>query len=383
MHPIFISNINPRAGKVLIAMTVFIFLSACKGKESADKTASEKTVTVITVTKKDVPAVFEYVAVTESSRLVNIQARVNGFLDQRVYTEGSIVNEGDVLFIMDKKPFQAQVDAAKAALARQKAAMETAKLNLDRTIPLTKLNALSQKDLDDATGRYESSYAAVDQAKAELETAELNLSYCTITSPLHGISSNALQQDGAYLNVQNSQLTTVAALDPIWVNFSLSENQMLAYLNQVKNKELVPPKDEAYKVDVILVDGSTFPHAGRITFTQPSYNSETGTFLIRASLENPQGILRPNQHVHVKVRGAVRPNTILVPQKAVGQSSKGHYVWIVDAEGALEFRPVIVGLWQDSDWIIREGLKPGERVVVDGGQNVRAGEKVQSKQQED
>lgn len=181
-------------------------------------------VSIMTVSTKDTPVFLEFVAQTQSSRQVNIQARVSGFLEKRVYTEGSMVKEGQTLFLMDKKPFQAQVDGAKAALQRQEAAAKVAKQNLDRTKPLAQQNALSQKDLDDATGQYEQAAASVEQAKAQLTQAQLNLSYTTITTPVSGISSYAQQPDGTYLSPSNSQLTTVAVLSPMYVNFSVSEN---------------------------------------------------------------------------------------------------------------------------------------------------------------
>ena len=325
------------------------------------------------VVAKDTPVTFEYVAQTKSSREVNIQARVRGFLDKRVYTEGAIVKEGDILFLMDKKPFQAQVDGAEAALARQKAAMETARLNLERTKPLTAKNALSQKDLDDATGTFESAAAAVEQAKADLETQKLNLSYCTITSPVTGITGAAIQQDGAYINSMNSQLTTVAVLSPIWVNFSISENELKRYRDQVASGEIRPPKDENYRIEIVLVDGSIFPYTGRITFAAPSFDEKTGTFLIRASVSNPKGILRPNQYVRARMKGAIRPNSILVPQRAVQQGAKGHFVWVVNKESQAESRPVVVGDLMGDNWFITEGLRSGDRVVVDGGLTLRPG----------
>ncbi len=348
---------------------------------SCDKTpephAKENpTVTVITIEPKDTPASFEYIAITESSRQVDIRARVNGFLDKRLYTEGGMVKENQTLFEIDKKPFVAQVDAAKAALDRTIASMKTAKLNMDRAIPLEKLNALSQKDMDDAIGAYESSAAAVEEARANLQTAELNLSYCTIVSPLNGISSDALQKDGSYINAENSKLTTVSQLNPMWVNFSLSENQLQHYRNQVHQGLLVPPKDHEYEIEVYLVDGSTFPNKGKITFLEPYYNSETGTFLIRSSVENTKGILRPNQYVRVKATGATEPNAIVVPQRAVQQSSKGHYVWVIDQKDTVTYRPVKVGSWKDEDWMIEQGLKKGDRVVVDGGSKITAGQTV-------
>ena len=346
-------------------------LSACGStKESAAPPAP--VVEVMAVSPRDVPVSFEFVAQTQSSHEVNINARVEGFLDRRVYTEGSIVREGEVLFLMDKKPFQAQVASYTAALASKKAAMETARLNLERTKPLTALNALSQKDLDDATGSYESAAADVEKAKADLETARLNLSYCTITSPVTGITGAAQQQDGTYVSTQKSLLTTVAVLSPIWVNFSISENEMKGYRDQVAAGKLRPPAGGNYAIEIIQVDGSLFPHTGRITYADPSYNAKTGTFMLRASVANPKGILRPNQYVRARLKGASRPDAILVPQRAVQQGAKGHYVWVISRGGKAGYRPVTVGDWYGDDWFITEGLREGELVVVNGGLTLRA-----------
>ena len=342
-------------------------LAACGKKEAPPAAKPPVEVSVVTIEARDTPAIFEYVAQTQSSRQVNIQARVNGFLEKRVYTEGSVVKAGQVLFLMDMKPFQAQVDAAKAQVAKAQAAVDVAKANLARVKPLTEKEALSQKDLDDATGNFESSSATLEAAKAQLVTAQLNLSYCTITSPVDGISGSAAQADGTYLNQQNAQLTTVAVLTPIWVNFSLSENEMQSFRDQVERGLLRPAPGSKYVVEVLLVDGTLFPHTGTITFTDPSFSAQTGTFLIRASLDNPKGILRPNQYVRARIKGATRPNAILVPQRAVLQGAKGHFVWVVDKDTKAENRPVTVGDWSGDDWVIIEGLRAGDRIVVDGG----------------
>jgi len=349
-----------------ILILLFLFLFGCE-RSTTPPTPPPPQVSIITIKKEDVPVTYEYIATTQSSRLVNINARITGFLDKRVYTEGDIVKAGQTLFLMDRKPFQVQVDAQKAALNMKIASRETARLNLERTIPLTKLNALSEKDLDDAKGTYESASAAVEVAQAELDTALLNLSYTRITSPLDGITSAALQQDGSYINVQNSKLTTVAALDPMWVNFSISENQLLQFTHLVEKGKIVAPKIGEYEVEIVLANGTIFPNKGRITFTEPNFNTETGTFLIRVSVENKDNVLRPNQYVHVRVHGAIRKDAILVPQKAIHQSTKGHYVFVVDQESRIEMRPVTVGEWHGTDWFIDEGLNPGDRVVVDGG----------------
>jgi membrane fusion protein (multidrug efflux system) len=360
-------------------LTLFFILNSC-GKKATQNPQKESIVTVIIIEEKDTPVSFENIAQVQSAHLVNIQARVTGFLEQRVYTEGEMVKEGQVLFFMDKKPFQAQVDAAKAALTRQEAAFNTARLNLERIKPLVEKKALSQKDLDDAVGSFESSAALVDQAKAQLETANLNLSYCTITSPLTGITSAALQQEGSYINVTDSKLTTVSELSPIWVNFSLSENQLQDYRNQIANGFLLKPTNDEYEVEIILTDGSLFPQTGKITFREPYYNSQTGTFLIRATVENPEGILRPNQFVKTRVNGAIRPKAIVIPQRAVQQSTKGHFVWVVNKESKVTLRPVKVGEWYGEDWFIYSGLQSGEKVVIDGSQTLTPGQVVKIRQ---
>jgi membrane fusion protein (multidrug efflux system) len=359
-----------------MACLAALHLGGCGKEKKTGPASAAPAVTVMEVVPSDMPVAAEYVAQTQSSRQVNIYARVSGFLDRRLYTEGAAVREGQVLFQIDPKPFQVQLDQARAALAKQEAALEVARANLARTRPLAELNALSQKDLDDATGQSQSAAAAVDQAKAQVETAKLNLSYCTITSPVNGMSGAALLQEGTYISPQNSQLTTVMLLSPMWVNFSLSENEMQKLRGSIEKGLLRPPKNGSYAIEIVLVDGTIFPHTGRITFADPSYNSQTGTFLIRVSVDNPGGVLRPNQYVRVRVKGAVRPNAILVPQKAVQQGSKGHFVWVVNKEGAVELRPVLVGEWYGDDWFIDEGLRAGERIVVDGALTLRPDVKV-------
>ncbi len=359
----------------LLACCLLAAAAGC-GKEevkAAEKPPAE--VFTVKVEARDIPVSFQYVAQTESSHEVEIRARVIGFLDKRVYTEGAMVKAGDVLFQMDPKPFQAQVDDAAAALARQKAALETARLNLARVKPLVEQDALSKKQLDDATGVYETYAAAVEQSKAQLTQAQLNLSYCTITSPVDGATGAALVKDGAYVSLTNSHLTTVSSLSPMWVNFSVSEQNLR---NEIAKKAVLPPANDEYDVEIIQVDGTPFPKRGRITFKAPIYNPQTGTFLIRVTLDNPGGVLRPNQYVQARIHGAVRPNAVLVPQRAVQQGAKGHFVWVVK-DAKAEQRPVTVGEWNGDDWFINDGLRAGEEVVVDGGLTLQPGAPVNAK----
>jgi membrane fusion protein (multidrug efflux system) len=364
-----------------MALVLALAVSGCEKKDEKRPMAGRgpTEVTVVTIASGDVPVTTEYIAQIQSSRLVNIQARVDGFLDRRVYTEGEVVKEGQTLFLMDPKPFKVQLDQAKAALAGQEAACETARANLARVKPLTQLNALSQKDLDDAVGQFHTAEAAVAQAKAEVESAKLKLSYTTITSPVNGITSSAQQTDGTYINQQNSLLTTVSVLSPMWVNFSLSENQMQKIHTQMAKGLLRMPKDGNFLVEVVLPDGSLFPYTGKITFAEPSYNPQTGTFLIRASVDNPDGQLRANQYVRARVKGVIRPNAILIPQRAVQQGPKGHFAWVVSKENQAQMRPIDVGDWYESDWFIDEGLQAGEQVVVDGVLALRPGAPVTTK----
>ena len=330
-------------------------------------------VTTVTVVPRDIPVVFEFVAQTQSSQAVNIQARVSGFLDKRVYTEGEVVRAGQVLFRMDPKPLQAQVDAAQAQLNNAQAALDVAKFNLDRTKPLADQNALSQKDLDDANGQYLSSKANVDQARAQLESAQLNLSYATITSPITGVTSSAIVADGTYVSSNNSQLTTVSVLSPMWVTFSLSETEALRYRDEIERGLLKRPPGDHYTVEVVLADGSLFPEIGRITFADPAYNSQTGTFTVRVQLANPQGLLRPNQFVRARVKGGVRPNALAVPLRAVQQGPKGHFVWVVGKDNTVEMRPVTMGSWVGDEWQIANGLEPNSVVAVDGALGLSSG----------
>ena len=336
------------------------------------------TVTVMTIAPREVPVSYEFVAQTQSPRAVNIQARVSGFLDRRVYTEGSVVKEGQVLFLMDKKPFQAQLDQAKAALQQQQAAMETAQSNLTRTKPLVEQDALSQKDLDDATGQYQQSAAAVEQAKQQVVQAQLNLSYCTITSPVDGISSYAQQADGTYISTSNSQLTTVSVLSPMWVNFSISENQFQNFQDadqeraaQSAGQTATTRSRSCSSTARCFRTRGASPSCSRSTTPRPGrFWCARRSTIRKACCGRISSCARASS-------GITRPNAILVPQRAVQQGAKGHFVWVVDKDNKAESRPVTVGQWHGDDWFITEGLTAGERVVVDGALALAPGAPVQ------
>ena len=364
---------------LFLAIIILIPNFSCE-KPETDRSKPNKQpvkVSVVTVKPQNIPFTIKYLAQVKSSRQVSIQARVSGFLEKRVYTEGSLVHEGDVLFMMDQKPFQVQLDQAEASLSKQQASFDVARLNLARVKPLAQANALSQKDLDDATGKYLYSAAAVEQARAAVEEAKLNLSYTVITTPVTGLASYAEQAEGTFLNSSNSLLTTVTVTSPVYIEFSVSENDWLRYLDQVKKGNVIGPKNNQFLVDVVLADGSTYPQTGKISFADPSFNPQTGTFLLRATLDNPDGLLRPNQFVRAHLRGAILPKAVLVPQRAVQQSPRGHFVWVVN-KGKAERRPVVVGEFYKSDWIIFEGLHEGDQVVVEGLMTLQPGAAVKA-----
>ncbi|HEX2831302.1 MAG TPA: efflux RND transporter periplasmic adaptor subunit [Burkholderiales bacterium] len=348
-------------------------LAACGGKPEAPPPRVTD-VTAMTVSARDVPVDLEFVAQTRSTREVEIRARVEGFLEKRTYKEGDMVKPGQVLFQMDRKPFEAALQSARGQLAQQQARLEVAKANLARIRPLAAENAVSKKDLDDAVGAEQAAQAAVMSAQGQVDNARINLGYTTIASPLSGLSSYARKQDGSYVTPgPEGLLTTVSALNPMEVNFSVSENEILRWREEIGAGKLKFPPNNAFEVEVTLADGSVYPHKGRITFIDPSFNPQTGTFLVRAEVSNPNGILKPGQFVRAKGRGAMRPNAIVVPQRAVLQGAKSHFVWVIDKEGKAEQRVVQAGQWTGDEWFVTNGLAPGERIVVDGAIRVSQG----------
>lgn len=354
---------------VLCSIPLVVALAFCAGckKQAAIPKLGQPEVTVVMVAPRDTPVDFEFTAQTQSSHEVEIRARVDGFLDKRTYVEGQMVKAGQPLFLMDHKPFDAALQTAKGQLAQQQARLNVAKENLARVRPLAAQNALSKKDLDDAVGNVQQAEAAVIAAQGQVQTAELNLGYTTIKSPITGLSSFARQQDGSYVTATAAGLLTyVYQLDPIWVNFSISENELLKRSDEITAGKLRFPPGNEFVVTLVLADGTEFPQRGRINFTNPAFSTDTGTFLVRAVFDNPKGTLRPGQFVRARVSGATRPGAVLVPQRAVLQGAKSHFVWVVDKESKAHQRVVEVGEWHGDDWFITDGLKAGERVVVDG-----------------
>lgn len=372
---------KPRTNALVWVLACMLLAVGCKKQESRVATSQTIEVTAVKVEPRDVPITFEFLAQAESSRQVEIRARVAGILEKRVYKEGAVVQEGQVMFEMERKPFETKVDAAKADLGVQEARLANARQNLERVQDLSKKNAglsahslVSRQALDEAINAEREAAAAAQSAKAKVAEAELNLSYTTIRAPITGLSSFATKHDGSYIGVgENSMLTYVAAIDPIWVKFSASENHWLRLEEEVKAGRLVVPPDDAFDVEVVLADGRVHPQKGRLTFTDLAFSRDTGTYQERAEVPNPQEDLSPGQFVHVRLLGAVRPKAILLPKRAVLQGAKGSFVWVVGPQNKAEFRPIELGDWYGDEWFVNEGLHSGDTVVVDGGIKVQPG----------
>jgi membrane fusion protein (multidrug efflux system) len=355
----------------LVLLLSSLVLISCSEPEQAQQVTPE--VSVMVTEPRDIPVYSEFVGKTVSSRRIEIRSRVEGFLEKRLYQEGTMVQEGQVMFQMDRKPFEAQLSAAKAEMAQQQARLTNAEANLARVKPLAEQNAVAQKELDDAIGTYRSSAASVEAANAKVMQAELDLGYTDIYTPVTGVSSFARKREGSYIGIgQDALLTYVAQIQPMWVEFSISENQIFSKRAKQKSGLVRPPEADQYEVEIKLADQSSYPHRGQITFADASLSEETGTFLIRAEIPNPNKDLRPGQFVRARIHGAVRPDAILIPQRAVQQGAQGSFVWVIE-EGKTRFQPVKTGPWLGDDWFIEEGLEGGEQVIVDGALTVRPG----------
>ncbi len=359
-----------------LLVTLIVILTGCHGKPKPAELPPVE-VSVFPVTPMTVPAVFEFIGQTQSSHLVEIRARVEGYLNTIGYTEGELVNQDDLLFQLDPAQFVASVERARGMLEEQKALLWKAERDAERMEPLYAKNAASRKDLDDALSSVMAKKAAVIQAKAQLDEAELNLGYAKITSPIKGLSGRSRFREGALITPgPEGLLTNVAVLDPIWVIFNVSDNEILQNESERQKKFLVYPKDMNFDVKLLLADGSSFPQLGKVNFAQPWLDPKTGTMEVRAQFSNPNSSLKPGQFVRVSVYGAERPGALFVPQAAVMQGQKGKFVYIVKADGTAEMRPVNVGEWLESYWLIYDGLIAGEKVITNGVAKVQPGQPV-------
>jgi membrane fusion protein (multidrug efflux system) len=362
-----------RRTAIAAAFTTLLLVTACD--KAAPPPPAPPVVDVMTVIQKDVPIYSEWVGSLDGDVNATIRPQVTGYLIKQNYREGDPVKKGQTLFEIDPRTFQAAVEQAAAARSRQKALHDTAVANLARIKPLAEKNAVSQKDLDDATGSELSARAALDQATAALDTAKLNLDFTRITSPINGIAGIAKAQIGDLLSPSaTAELTTVSTVDPIKVYVNISEREYLKFSGRY-----APGKAEQVPLEMILVDGSVYPKTGRFTLLNRQVDPTTGTFKVAGLFPNPESRLRPGQFAKIRATTDVQKGALLVPQRAVAEVQGKYLVAVVGADNKVEMRLVKPGERIGSDWIISEGLKPGEKIIVEGTQKVRDGAVVNPK----
>lgn len=334
-------------------------------------------VSVMTVEPKALPASFEYTGQTLGSREIEVRARVMGILQARGFTEGGPVAKGQSLFVIDPAPFAAALTRAEADVAGAEARLAQARKNAARLKPLFAEKAVSQKEYDDAASAEAIADADLKGARARLVEARLNLGYTRVESPASGIAGRAQRSEGSLVSGPDVLLTTVTQIDPIWVSFGIPDNEQLRLNSETEAGRLELPKGGRFEVSVRLGDGTLYSRTGRLNFSDVRVSGATGTSETRAEIPNPNGVLRPGQFVRVRLSGAVRPNAIAIPQRAVLEGPQGKFVYVVSAESKAEPRPVTVGEWIENDWIISSGLKAGDRVIVDGVMRIGPGAPVQ------
>ena len=359
---------------------VLLMLPACKEDNPQNNVEPQiPVVGAVRLEPQNVPLSFEFSARAQGSKETEVRARVGGILLKRNYVEGSAVKEGNILFEIDPDQYQVALDRAEANMAQVEANLKNAEIDWARKEKLAKDRIVSEKALDDARAALDSYKASYMQAKAEVNAAKLNLDYTKVKAPISGITSMEAQSEGSLISA-NGILTSITQLDPIYVIFSASENEILSLSNMVERGLIRNPynKSEIFAL-AKFSDGSTYNKEGKINFINPSIDESTGTIKLRAVFENPEQRLRPGQFLRLAMEGLTRINALLVPQEAVMQSGAGSYVYRINAEGKVESVNVRTGLVApDGSWIIDEGLSPGDIVVTTGLMKIRPGMSVKA-----
>ena len=330
-------------------------------------------VNVVVVQLRDLPATIEQVGEVAGIRQAEVRPRVTGILQRWNYDEGAPVRAGDSLFTIDPAPFRAAAARAEADVASAQARLAQAERTSARLKPLYEAKATSQREYDDSVSAEQIAAADVKAAQARLTEARLDLEYTRVEAPISGITGRALQSEGSLVQAQQTLLTTISQLDPIYVIFSFTESEHLKFTRAVAEGRLSLPKDGKFDVKLKLADGTIYARPGKVNFTDVRVNPQTGTIEARALMPNPQGLLRPGQFARVELSGGVRTGALAVPQRAVLEGPTSKIVLTVNPQGMVEPRPVEVGDWSGDDWIITSGLKPGDRVIVDGMVKARPG----------
>ncbi len=355
-------------------------LGACGGDKGdkakqAAAAAPPPTVVVTDVVQKTVPIYGDFVAQIDAKETVEIRARVQAFLEAQHFTEGTVVNKDQLLFTLDKREYQAKLAQAKAQLEVAMARLGKTETDERRLKPLAERRAVPQQDYDDAAANLLSAKAGVSAAKSQVEEAELSLSYCTIKSPIKGLIGKRLVAPGNLVGKgEATLLDTVSSIDPIRVNATISEAEYLNYFGQQQKKGARSPR--ASELELVLADGSVYPYKGKFVIVDRAVDLKTGTLTIISEFPNPQGQLRPGQFGRVRAAVDLAENAILVPKRAVQEIQGMKSVLVVGADNMVGLRTIKPGETVGDMQIVLDGVKPGDRVIVDGVQKARPGSKV-------
>jgi len=360
---------------ILLALT----LVHCKGETASAPPVPAPQVEVAEVIQKDVPIFSEWIGTTDGLVNAEIRSQVTGYLLTRDYREGGAVKKGDILFQIDPRKFQAALGQAAGDLNRAQARLTKTKLDVARNEPLAKEGAISLKEFQDSVQANQAAAAEVESSKAAVEQARLNLEWTKVLAPINGVVGIAKAQVGDLIDA-NSALTSMSTLDPLRVYFPISEQEYLnlSGLMEQRYQEKVDPTKvrEDARIEMVLSNGEVYPHKGWFFLADRQVDVKTGTIRVAALFPNPGNVMRPGQYAKIRVSVTLRQGALLVPQRAVSELQGSYQVGVVTPENKVEIRPVTVGERVGSQWIIAKGLKPGEKVVVEGLQKLKAGDSV-------
>jgi membrane fusion protein, multidrug efflux system len=357
----------------LLCASLAVLVSGCgQGRSepahAAVPAAAALPATVLRVEPQRVPIAVDAVGQVEGSKEVEVRARVSGILLKRSYKEGDVVGAGTRMFKIDPAPFEIALAQARAQLAQEQARNDQARRDAARLKPLAEQKAVSRKEYDDANSNLKLSNATLQAAQANVSQAELNLSYTDVTAPVSGVSGRAARSEGSLVSAAaDSLLSTINQVDPIWVRFSLSESD----LDKLPQRRLV--RGAKTEVSLVLPDGTRYPGKGRLNFAATQIDPKLGTQQLRAEFDNPKVQLLPGQFVRVQLVAGMRDNVFLVPQTSVMEAEAGYMLFVMDKDGKAALRPVQLGDWIGSDWMVLGGLAAGDRVIVDNLLRLRPG----------
>jgi membrane fusion protein (multidrug efflux system) len=331
-------------------------------------------VVVETVKVEALPLEFEYSARTAGFREVQVRAQVSGILQERTYLEGSQVKQGQVMFRIDPRTYQAALSRAKGALAQEQARYRQTERDLKRIRELQKKGFASESELDNAISNFEQSKANIQAAEAEVQSKQIDLDYTTVKAPISGITSKETVSEGSLMvagDPNASLLSNITQLDPIYVNFAAPDSDVESVRSGLQNGSLMLPEDGKMGVQIKLGDGSIYPLEGKVDFTDSLVDRGTGTVSARAVVPNPEQRLLPGQFVRVQVKGLSIPNAMTLPERAIAQGPGGTFVFVVDEGGVARMRQVTTGHTAKGRWVIVSGINAGDQVIVEGLPKVR------------